>query len=140
MIEFLFFYYFFFFYSMNFVIFMVVQQSSQPNFIAFPSQTSSPSPNPNLSPLETISFSKSVSQYLCNNRILKPVICYIYSNLCLILSVKWLIFFIYLLGSSVAVFWRAFPFVDYSFHDNVWFHGKDKISFYFTIPFTIQPP
>ena len=52
-----------FFYSL--VTFIVVQQSSQLNFIAFPCQTPSVSPPPhNLSHLEIISFSKSVSQYL----------------------------------------------------------------------------
>ena len=54
-----------FFNSMNFITFIVVQQSSQPNFITFPFQTPSPYlPPHNLSPSETISFSKSVSQYL----------------------------------------------------------------------------
>ena len=55
---------FFFNYSMNFIAFIVVQQPSQPSFIAFPSQTSSLSPPPpNLSHLETI----SPCQYLfCN--------------------------------------------------------------------------
>ena len=39
--------------------------SPQPNFIAFPSHNPSASPHPpNLSPLETLSSSKSVSQYL----------------------------------------------------------------------------
>ena len=33
-----------FFNSMNFITFIVIQQSLQPNFIAFPSQTPSPSP------------------------------------------------------------------------------------------------
>ena len=56
--------YVFFNYSVNFITFIVAQQSSQPTFIAFPSQTLSTFPHPHLSPLETISFSKSVSQYL----------------------------------------------------------------------------
>ena len=47
---------------MNFITFIGVQRSSQPNFTAFPSQTLSASPN--LSHLETICFPKSVSQYL----------------------------------------------------------------------------
>ena len=51
-------------YSMNFITFIVVKRSSQPNFTAFPSQTPSGSPySPNCH-LETIIFSKSVSQYL----------------------------------------------------------------------------
>ena len=37
---------FFFNYSSNFITFIVVQRSSQPNFIAFPSQTLSVSPYP----------------------------------------------------------------------------------------------
>ena len=44
---------------MNFITFIVVQWSSQPNFIAFPFQTPSPYLHPipaNLSPLETIIF------------------------------------------------------------------------------------
>ena len=54
--------FFFFFTSMNFITFIVVWWSSQSNFIAFPSQISSPSPQPtNLSPLVAISFSKSES-------------------------------------------------------------------------------
>ena len=55
--------YSFFLKLINFITFTVVQQSSQPSFTAFPSQTPVPSP-PNLSPLEIISFSKSVHQYL----------------------------------------------------------------------------
>ena len=47
---------------MYFITFIVVQQSSQPNFIAFPSQT--PSSSPNLCHLETIGCLRSVSQYL----------------------------------------------------------------------------
>ena len=44
-------------YSMSFITFIVVQWSSQPNFLAFPSQTLSVSPHrPNLSHLETIIF------------------------------------------------------------------------------------
>ena len=39
-------YYYYFFYSMDFITFIVVQQSSQPSFIAFLSQTPSPSPHP----------------------------------------------------------------------------------------------
>uniref|UniRef100_A0A8D1YMF7 GTP-binding nuclear protein Ran n=1 Tax=Sus scrofa TaxID=9823 RepID=A0A8D1YMF7_PIG len=54
----------YFFDTMNLITFIVVQRSSQPNFIAFPSQTLTHLPTPNLSPLETISFSKSLSQYL----------------------------------------------------------------------------
>ena len=54
-----------FYYLMNFITFIVVQQSSQPNFTAFPSQNPQCIPaSPNLSHLEIISFSKSVSQYL----------------------------------------------------------------------------
>ena len=49
---------------MNFITFIDVQQSSQTNFKAFPSQILSASPPPNLSHLETITFSKSASQYL----------------------------------------------------------------------------
>ena len=50
---------------MNFITFTGVQQSSQPNFTACPSQTLSISPHlPSLSHLETMSFSKSVRQYL----------------------------------------------------------------------------
>ena len=55
------------FFKKNFFLttFIVVQRSSQPNFISFPSQTPSPClPPPNLSPLETVIFSKSVSHYL----------------------------------------------------------------------------
>ena len=49
----------------KFITFIGVQQSSQPIFTACPSQTLSPSPQPpHLSHLETISFSKSVRQYL----------------------------------------------------------------------------
>ena len=36
----------FFFSPMSFITFMVVQKSSQPNFIAFPSQTLGASPHP----------------------------------------------------------------------------------------------
>ena len=36
----------FLYYSMNFITFIVVQRSSQPNFIEFPSQTLSASPHP----------------------------------------------------------------------------------------------
>ena len=53
-----------FFFSVNFITFIVVQQSSQSNFKAFPFQTPGTSSHPcNLSHLETVSFSESVSQY-----------------------------------------------------------------------------
>ena len=49
----------------NCITFIFVWQSSQPNFIVFPSQTPSTSPHPpNLLSLETICFSKPMSQYL----------------------------------------------------------------------------
>ena len=51
-----------FFNSMNLIILIVVQPSSQPNFKTSPSQTTSP---PNLSPWVIISFSKSLSLFLC---------------------------------------------------------------------------
>ena len=35
-----------FYYSMNFITFIVLQQSSQPNFVTFPSQTPEPPPTP----------------------------------------------------------------------------------------------
>ena len=58
-------FYSFFYCSMNSITFIAVQQSSQPNFITFPSQTLGASLYlPNLSHLETIRFSKSMSQYL----------------------------------------------------------------------------
>ena len=52
--------------SMNFIIFIVVHPSSQPNFTIFLPQTPSSSllALPNLSPLVTISFSKSANQFL----------------------------------------------------------------------------
>ena len=64
--------------SVNFIIFTVVQPSSQPNFTTFPSQTPSPSlPTTTVSPLVTISFSKSVSQFL----FYKEVPCVLFFNI-----------------------------------------------------------
>ena len=53
----------FFFDSVNFITFIVVQWSSHPSLYSIPSQTPRLSPR-NISPLETISFSESVSQFL----------------------------------------------------------------------------
>ena len=53
----------FFNYLINFITFIGVQQSSQPNFIAFPSQTLSAAPYPATCPFGNHKFSKSMSQY-----------------------------------------------------------------------------
>ena len=62
----------FFYYSMNFITFILVQWSSQSNYIAFisiPNHQCVPSPTPKLSHLETIGVSKSVSQYLSGKEV-----------------------------------------------------------------------
>ena len=55
--------------SMNFIVFTIVQPSSQPNFTKFPSPDSCPfaAPQQPVS-LVTISFSKSVSLFLLPNK------------------------------------------------------------------------
>ena len=54
----------YFYYLMNFITVIGVQQSSQPILQHFHPKPSVLPPPPNLSHFETISFSKSVSQYL----------------------------------------------------------------------------
>ena len=58
--------FFFFNYSMNCITFIVVQWSSQPNFIAFPSQTLSPSLHPRTSLLWELQVFQSLWVSICS--------------------------------------------------------------------------
>ena len=61
---------FFLNYSMNFITFIIVKQSSQPNFIAFLSQTLIASPHP-----QPVSFGKPKFFKVCQYMFCKEVHC-----------------------------------------------------------------
>ena len=78
---------FFYYYSMNFITFIVVQWSSQPNFIAFPSQTPAHPPTP-----QPVSFGNHKFFKVCESVSVQVQLIYVRTQPCEVSPTKSILF------------------------------------------------